>query len=229
MQMIQKPQPNSEPLHWEQEGKRVSAFLVKNGEALTRLLQGGPRVLDEDEIENRLGEIDFFLFNFILECAALPVQSPQKLSAELKRIIRDPEAFIRDPAVYIPEVKARVYRWYYKDLLQDLQIVQQYELDRGTLDPMKVISAAERAFREINEQRSKGRPTDELLRGFAIGLAEIFERTGQQVRTTPNGRFWQFVELLTKAVYFNAKFAGSKFTVRSIVEIAYAQLAKRKI
>lgn len=238
MPTIYKPRLDHQPLLWEAESDHISGYLKKNKDTLRGLLQGGSHVLDKHELKVITNEIAFFLFKFVLDCSALSIKAPNKIAAELKSIIRDPEAFIKDPSGYSPEAAARVLSWYYKDSPQDLQVALQYEIGQATLDVMKVTRATEKALHELNEEKReklkkgkdpRGRPSDYLLRSFAIGLADIFVRSGHKITVTRKGRFWLFVELLRKRVYFDAKAAGSKFAVRSIVEIAHTEMAKRKI
>ncbi len=54
---------------------------------------------------------------------------------------------------YIPEAKARMSRWYYKDSPKELHTALLWEIEQATLDPDKVKSAAKKALEEIKKPR----------------------------------------------------------------------------
>jgi hypothetical protein len=152
--------------------------------------------------------------------------------------VRDPDGFIQTPDPYIPEAKARMSRWYYKDSPKELHTALLWEIEQATLDPDKVKSAAKKALEEIKQEKlqrrnagkkPQGRLGDQLLMDFALGAAEIFARTGQKVTNTKNGPFWRFIELLRQPILQHAMRAGSTLTIESIVRTAQTETAKLKL
>jgi hypothetical protein len=160
------------------------------------------------------------LIQFLANCKARPLRTPNKLKATLLNIVKRPDEFIKNPSIYDPEVVDWVYGAYARQSAKRRAELYRFEIGEGTLTGEAVSAAATGALKKIMPDKPKsrkGRPRDGILVSFATRAVSLFESTGRTITATTDGPFWRFVELLREPVLQVAMEAGCALSLEPVV------------
>lgn len=195
------------------------------------------RPIQFDDWEAMIFQLKRRVTGFALDCNALPMRTPRQLMATVKAIARDPQAFLKDPGKYDPEIVARIYDATANASRDNQLLLADFECRRGPPPPVEnVVIGARKVVNDLEataEGKShRGGQTLALQRKLAVDLAKIFQSFGgrvsritrfdQHAETPPLyrevGPFHEFLKLVLPPALLFAKRAGFKLkSIRSIV------------
>ena len=157
--------------------------------------------------------------------------------ATAKAIARNPQAFLKDPGKYDPEVVAQIYDASAIASRENQLLLAEFECRRGPPPPVEdVVTGAQMVVNDLQATAQgklhRGGQTLALQRELAVNLAKIFKNFGgrvsritrfdQHAETQPVyrevGPFHEFLKLVLPPALLFAKRAGFKMkSIRSIV------------
>lgn len=218
---------------------RIELYFVGRRKELEALfVRWKLRTLEFDDVEALLDQLKRRVTGFALDCNALPLRTPRQLSATVKAIARDPQAFLNDVGKYDPEAAARVYGAYAALSDEHHACLEKFECGMGPAPPVGAIAAAAlRVLGDLETERLQtsrigGQPLV-LQQGLARDLARIFRNFGGRTsrvigydsQRSPthveDGPFYGFLEIAVPPARPFAEKAGFRLkSIRSLVEMA---------
>jgi hypothetical protein len=224
-----QPVTDHQPFTAEELGL-VDGFLASKREDIRQHFSEHVFELEDDDLENLLSEISQALVRFILTSKALPLRSPNQLTATLEKIADDPTSFLKEMGDYDPEAVARVMAVFARSSDSGHRFLL---FDAGLGPPPsahEVAEAAQRSIQEIRPARrapgpqAGGRPSDNLQMLLAGELARIYTGIGgtitRRVHDREYGPFHQFLEIVLPVVRRHGRAAKSSLNVASMVRAA---------
>jgi hypothetical protein len=190
-------------------------------------------VTTEDIDRERLSsDLSAKLVRFALYCNAHPSRSPKMVMATVKKIGRDPQAFLDDSESYDPEAETMVLGETARLSFESAALVQQYVLGVGPAPDISQIAEAvpfvlAELGREMQEMKG-GRPLLAFQSELACDLGIIFRAQGGKLRRNPKQiktmPFRSFIELMIEVVQPFAWKAGFALTATTMIEKAQEAL-----